>query len=247
MTIYDVPVSALVPYENNPRINDQAVDKVAESIREFGFKVPIVIDENNVIVAGHTRVKAAEKLGIKTVPAIIADDLSEEQIKAFRLADNKTAEFAQWDMGKLETELAKIANIDMSAFGFPAIEDDDESDDDNDDTYTKTTNIPQYDITGEVPDITELVDEGKTNELLEEINNSNLSFAEKDFLRKAAQRHLAFNYKKVAEFYAAASEEMQDLMEKSALVIIDYNDAIANGFTVLSDKIKKMLENDKNA
>lgn len=86
-----------------------------------------------------------------------------------------------------------------------------------------------------------------TRTLLEEINNSNLSFAEKDFLRKAAQRHLVFNYKKVAEFYAAASEEMQDLMEKSALVIIDYNDAIANGFTVLSDKIKKMLENDKNA
>lgn len=93
MNIVEMNVSDLVPYGNNPRKNDDAVDKVALSISAFGFKVPIVIDRNNVIVTGHTRLKAAKKLGFKTVPCILADDLTDEQIKAFRLADNKVAEF----------------------------------------------------------------------------------------------------------------------------------------------------------
>lgn len=110
--------SELVPYERNPRNNDEAVDAVAASIKEFGFKVPIIVDKNSVIVAGHTRLKAAKKLGIGEVPTIIADDLSPEQIKAFRLADNKTAELAGWDFNLLDKELAEIATIDMAAFGF---------------------------------------------------------------------------------------------------------------------------------
>lgn len=117
----------------------------------------------------------------------------------------------------------------------------------DDDTYTDKTNIPQYEITGEVPDLSELVDEEKTNELLEEIENSELPFEQKQFLKKAAQRHLVFNYKKVAEYYAAASEEMQELMEKSALVIIDYNDAIMNGFTTLKKEIDRLREAERNA
>lgn len=220
MNIIEMNVDELIPYENNPRKNDEAVEKVALSISAFGFKVPIVVDANNVIVTGHTRLKAAKKLGITTVPVIKADDLTDEQIKAFRLADNKVAEFSQWD---------------------------EEGEEEQDDTYTDKTNIPQYDITGDVPDISELVDEKKTKELLEEIENSDLAYDEKQFLIKAAQRHLVFNYKKVAEYYAAASEEMQDLMEKSALVIIDYNDAIMNGYTKLSEKIQKLMEADKNA
>lgn len=107
----------LVQYENNPRNNEDAVDAVANSIREFGFKVPIIIDTNNVIVAGHTRYLASKKLGLTEVPVIIADDLSEEQINAFRLADNKTAELATWDFEKLNAEL-QILDMDMSQFGF---------------------------------------------------------------------------------------------------------------------------------
>lgn len=244
MNIIEMSVDDLIPYENNPRKNDEAVDKVALSISAFGFKVPIVIDKDNVIVTGHTRLKAAKKLGIKTVPCIKADDLTDEQIKAFRLADNKVSEFSEWDEEKLMKELEALGDIDMSLYGFEFPEDSDEEDDD---TYSKETNIPQYEVQGETPDISELIAEEKTKELLEEIENSGLSYAEKDFLRKAAQRHLVFNYRKIAEFYANASEEMQELMEKSALVIIDYNDAIANGYTTLSDKIQKMLEVDKNA
>ena len=244
MNIIELNVDDLIPYENNPRKNDGAVDKVALSISAFGFKVPIVIDKDNVIVTGHTRLKAAKKLGLKTVPCIMADDLTDDQIKAFRLADNKVSEFSEWDEENLMKELEALGDIDMSLYGF---EFPDEDEDGEDDTYSDNTNVPQYDIHGEKPDLSELVDENKTAELLEEIENSDLSYDEKEFLRKAAQRHLVFNYKKVAEYYANASEEMQALMEKSALVIIDYDNAIMNGFTNLSKKIAQLREADRNA
>ena len=118
MKIIEMKVGDLIPYENNPRKNEQAVEAVANSIKEFGFKNPIIVDKENVIVAGHTRLKAAERLGLEKVPVIRADDLTEEQIKAFRLADNKTSELAGWDFGKLEEELEQITNINMSDFGF---------------------------------------------------------------------------------------------------------------------------------
>lgn len=115
-------VDELHAYENNPRINDSAVDVVANSINEFGFKVPMVIDNHDVIVTGHTRLKACKKLGIKKVPCIIADDLSEEQIRAFRLADNKVAEKADWDYELLDIEIESIDIIDMEDFGFEYID-----------------------------------------------------------------------------------------------------------------------------
>lgn len=118
MKIEELKIYDIVPYENNPRNNDEAVPAVAKSIEEFGFKVPIVIDKNNVIIAGHTRLRAAESLGLKKVPCIRADDLTEEQVRAFRLVDNKTAELAFWDFTKLDKELEKLENIDMSEFGF---------------------------------------------------------------------------------------------------------------------------------
>ena len=118
MNIIEMKIGDIIPYEKNPRKNDEAVKYVAESIKQFGFKVPIVIDKNNVIVAGHTRYKASKKLGLKEVPCIVADDLTEEQIKAYRLADNKVAELAEWDIDLLGEELDGILDIDMGDFGF---------------------------------------------------------------------------------------------------------------------------------
>lgn len=118
MEIINKSINEVIPYEKNPRKNDQAVEYVSNSIREFGFRIPIVLDKDGIIVAGHTRLKAAQKLGLKEVPCIVADDLSEEQIKAFRLADNKVAEKAEWDNNMLDSELAEILEIDMSAFDF---------------------------------------------------------------------------------------------------------------------------------
>lgn len=120
MNIVELKVGDIYEYQNNPRVNDTAVNAVAESIKQFGFKVPIVVDGKNTIVAGHTRYKAAHQLGLLTVPCIVADDLTPEQIKAFRLADNKTAEIANWDSEKLLDEMKELLNteFDMSLFGF---------------------------------------------------------------------------------------------------------------------------------
>ena len=117
MNIVERKVKDLIPYEHNPRKNDDAVNAVANSIKEFGFKVPIVIDKNDVVVTGHTRLKACKKLGIKTVPCIVADDLTDEQIKAFRLADNKVGEISDWDYDLLDIELNDL-DFDMTDFGF---------------------------------------------------------------------------------------------------------------------------------
>ena len=113
-----VKTAELIPYVNNPRKNEDAVDYVAASIKEFGFLVPVVIDKENVIVAGHTRVLAAKKLGMESVPCVLADHLTDAQIKAFRLADNKVAEFSGWDFEKLDIELEELGELDMTEFGF---------------------------------------------------------------------------------------------------------------------------------
>ena len=121
MKILMININDIKEYENNPRNNEPAVKAVANSIKSFGFKVPIIIDKNNVIVAGHTRLRASRSLGLTEVPCVVADDLTEEQVKAFRLADNKTSELAEWDLEKLTEEL-KFIEMDMEQFGFEDLE-----------------------------------------------------------------------------------------------------------------------------
>lgn len=237
MEIITKKVDELIPYEKNPRKNDEAVEYVANSIKEFGFKVPIVIDKDNVIIAGHTRLKGAKKLGLKEVPCIVADDLTEEQVKAFRLADNKVSEVAEWDMTLLGEELLDIEDLDMTDFGFELF-DEKEIEDEEDNPYTTKVDIPQYEIKGEEPSIEELCDTKKADELLKEIESADITDEQKEFLKKAATRHLGFNYSKVAEYYAHQDKTMQELMEKSALVIIDFNDAIKNGYVELTKEIE---------
>lgn len=131
MKIVYKALDELQAYENNPRHNDKAVGAVAASIDRFGWKQPLVIDKDGVIVAGHTRAKAAEMLGLRVVPCVVADDLTEDEIRAYRLADNKVAELADWDFDKLEEEMAELADVDfdMTAFGFDEIEEEDEEED----------------------------------------------------------------------------------------------------------------------
>lgn len=112
------PISEIKEYSNNPRRNDDAVKYLVNSVREFGIRTPVLIDQNDILVAGHTRLKAYYELGITEVPCLIIDDLTEEQIRAYRLADNKTAEMSGWDFAKLDKELEDILSIDMSDFGF---------------------------------------------------------------------------------------------------------------------------------
>ena len=127
MQVQSIKISEVKPYDKNPRKNDDGVEAVANSIKEFGWQQPIVVDKDNVIIVGHTRYKAAKKLGMDKVPVVVADNLSPEQVKAYRLADNKTGELTDWDMGLLDDELADIADIDMSDFGFDLDLGDDEA------------------------------------------------------------------------------------------------------------------------
>lgn len=122
MKTIELTLDQIKPYENNPRFNDNAVDAVAKSIKEFGFQQPLVLDKDNVIIVGHTRFKAAQQLGLETVPCVIADNLSEEKVKAYRLADNKVGELAHWDYAALNIELDEI-EMDMSDFGFIEVSD----------------------------------------------------------------------------------------------------------------------------
>ena len=133
MQVQSMKIDEVKPYPNNPRNNDDGVEAVANSIKDFGWQQPIVVDKNNVIIVGHTRYLAAKKLGLKEVPVKVATGLTPEQVKAYRLADNKTGELTDWDMGLLDDELADIADIDMSDFGFDLDLGDDEAEVQEDD------------------------------------------------------------------------------------------------------------------
>lgn len=232
-------IKDLKPYKKNAKKHPkEQVEHIANSIKEFGFTQPVLIDKNNCVVAGHGRILGAKAAGLKEVPTLCLDDLTEEQIKAYRLADNKLNE-SDWDSVLLAEELDELNSVlDMEQFGFELAKEMEEEQN----KYTMKTNIPQYEIKGEEPDISELVDTSKTKELLEEIKQSSVPTEVKQFLKLAAYRHLCFNYSKVAEYYAHADKETQELMEQSALVIIDFGDAIRNGFVQLSEQISLLRE-----
>jgi DNA modification methylase len=139
LNVANTDISKITPYDKNPRINEKAVEKVAVSIREFGFQQPIVVDKDGVVIVGHTRLKAAEKLGLKEVPVLTASDLSSEQVMAYRLADNKTAEFSEWDLDLLAGELEGLEafDFDMVPYGFEKIGEITEDDFDADEEIAK--------------------------------------------------------------------------------------------------------------
>lgn len=232
----------LIPYDNNVKLHKNNVDLIANSIKTFGFKQPILIDKDYVVIAGHGRLLASKKLGLSEVPVIIADDLTKTQVKALRLADNKVSE-SPYDDALLQLELEQLSDsdYDMELFGFSEtlVEEDEE-----DDKYTRKVDIPQYEMKGEQPLLEDLVDTKKTDELMVEIDKAKVSDDIKDFLRLGAQRHLTFNYSKIAEYYAHADMEVQQLIEDSVMVIIDFEDAIRNGYTTLEGQLEMLREDD---
>lgn len=238
-----VSINDIKPYEKNAKLHpEKQVEQIKKSIEQFGMNDPIGIWKNE-IVEGHGRLLALKELGYEEVPIIRLDHLSDEERKAYILTHNKLTMNSDFDIDILNEELDDIINIDMSDFGFDLeIEIDDQDYDDEENPYTTTINIPQYEIRGEEPEIDELVNVEKTNELIKEIKASNVTDEQRNFLIKAAERHLAFNYSKIAEYYAHQDKEMQELMEKSALVIIDFDDAIKNGFAELSNDIEEMKD-----
>lgn len=166
MQIIYKQLDELREYENNPRHNENAVAAVAASIEKFGWKQPIVIDAAGVIVCGHTRYKAAQRLGMQAAPCVIADDLTDEQIRAYRLADNKTAELAGWDFDKLEAELEQLQEMDMAAFGFEESDSDDDTQKERKDLSDKVNAI--YEV------IVECADEFEQEEVFTRLSGEGL-------------------------------------------------------------------------
>lgn len=252
MQIESVPIESLIPYARNARTHsEEQVAQIAGSIREFGFTNPVLIDGDGGIIAGHGRVMAARKLGLSDVPCIRLAHLTEMQRRAYIIADNKLALNAGWDEEMLSVEFADLiamgADMDLTGFEQEEIDEtmsdlDDYFDGQDkangiDDTYSKKIRAPIYEMTGEKPEINTLYDNAKTSEMVRKIEAAALPDDVAGFLKEAAQRHTVFNFRRIAEFYAHANAGVQDLMEQSALVIIDFDKAIENGFVNLTERL----------
>lgn len=242
----------LRPYKNNAKIHTrEQIEEIKNSIRKFGMKDPIGIwGKKNIIVEGHGRLIACKELGMTEVPVIRLDDLSDEDRRAYMLVHNQLNMITGFDEVKLNEGLDDIT-FDMSGFGFGDIKlktneenyiDDEDSESEEDNPYTQKIDIPQYQITGECPKINELYDTKKVEELTKIVNNSKVTEEQKEFLNAAITRFFKFDFKNIAEYYAHQNSEMQGLMEKLALVIIDFNDAIKNGYVTLSKNIDGIIK-----
>jgi ParB-like chromosome segregation protein Spo0J len=251
-TVLMIPTWDLKPYENNARTHSpEQVEQLTKSIKQFGFNNPILVQEDLTVVAGHGRLMAAKKLGLESVPVIKLRHLTQEQVKAYVLADNKLALNAGWDDEILKAELLAIqeaGEIDMDAIGFSDDEmkalidgvDVEEEQPRDRPEYSKKIDTPAYTPKGDKPELETLVDKTKASELIKKIYESEVSEDEKKFLLAAAQRHNVFNYHLIAEYYCHATPAMQDLMEQSALVIIDLNKAIEGGYVTLSKRLQEI-------
>ena len=229
---------------NYRKHNKSNLDLIKKSIAKVGFGRSVVIDNNNEIIAGNglvsqvdknTKIKVVETDGSELV-VVKRTDLSTEDEKRKEMAvmDNSTSDTSEFDLEKLKNAFSPeklnemgIDTISVSSNGNP---------------YTSKIDIPQYEVKGDIIEVKELYDNKKCKELQEEIENSNVSEEEKKFLLFACSRHIVFNYHNIAEYYASASKEMQELMEKNALVIVDYDNALRNGYTELNRKMLDLLE-----
>lgn len=242
--IEHLSVEDLVPYIRNSRTHSDAqVLQIAASIKEFGFTNPVLIDKDGGIIAGHGRVMAARKLKLEEVPCIRLSHLTETQARALVIADNKLALNAGWDDNMLAIELKDLEDqgYDLSITGFSEKELKSLLDiAAAEGIYSNKVAVPTYEPRNKKPPVEDLYDDEKAMDLIADIKDSKLPQKEKDFLMAAASRHIVFNYSKVADFYAHSSKECQELMEKSALVIIDYKQAIENGFVHLTAQIDEL-------
>lgn len=223
------------------------MEQIKASIREFGFRDPIAVWRGNEIIEGHGRLLAAMEMDeITDVPVIRLDDLTDEQRRAYMLVHNKLTMNTDFDLDLLNMELNDITAFDMGEFGFDSFADDllaEEAESEN--PYSQETKVPQYEPTGKDVELFDLYDTSKTDALIEEIKGAGIEKEIEDFLIEAARRHTVFNYKNIAEYYANTTPQIQRLMEHSALVIIDINDAIANGFVKLSKEIEDIVSDEE--
>jgi len=260
MLIEKVQVSVLNNAVYNPRKDLKPTDaeyiKLKNSIEHFGYVEPIIVNKrNNTVVGGHQRLKVLKDLGFEDVDVVYVD-LDDTDEKALNIALNKIS--GDWDIDKLEDLLNEIKldssfDIGLTGFSLDDIDklfnnepEDSDSNEDNElnrelNRYSNNIKIPQYTPTGKEVDINDCINLDKYNELVSAIDKSNVDIKIKRFLKLAATRHIVFNYKNIAELYANSNEDIQQLMEDSALVIIDFNDAIAKGYVKITKKFNEIL------
>lgn len=261
-----VDIEKLKPYEKNSRTHSsEQIKQIMDSIKAFGFTNPLLIDDDFNLIAGHGRLEAVKQPNkvdfvenpILELPCIIVSGLSEMEQKALVIADNKIALNAGWDIEILGQELFELenANFDISLIGF----NEDEvlellgefeevgsiGERSQDNTYTQKIVTPIYEIKGEKPKIEDCVDDSKVLEKIKMIEASNIPQEQKDFLKKTAYRFMDFHFANIAEYYAHSSKEVQELMENLALVIIDYDKAIEEGYVKLTKSIEESASDDE--
>lgn len=243
-----IKLSTIKSNPNNPRvIKDDKFETLMKSIMNFPKMMelrPIVVDENNIVLGGNMRLKAIKQLGYKEIPmewVKKASDLSEEEKKQFIVKDN--VGFGEWDFDDLTKnwDADKLIEWGLEIPDFGSKEAKAPGDLT---TYTSKIKSPTYEPNGEKPQIDLLCDKTRVNELIKKIQDSDISDEEKFFLTMAAQRHLVFDYGKIADFYAHSDKKVQELMEDSALVIIDFNKAIELGYVKLSEEISSQFTQD---
>ena len=241
-----VKVSSLKENPNNPRfIRDSKFEKLVKSIREFPEMLSVrklVVNKDYIVLGGNMRLKAIKEAGVKEVEVEVVE-WSEEKEKEFIIKDNLG--YGEWDFEMLanewEVESLTEWGLDIPGLALPDITEELEKEEN---IYTNKVTTPIYEPSEEKPKVESLYDSEKYNKLVEEINSANLSKKEKEFLLLSASRHIVFNYSKIADFYSQSSAEIQDLMEKSALVIVDIDKAIESGFVKLSKEIEAILESE---
>jgi len=248
-------IDKLIPYARNSRTHSEAqIAQIAASIKEWGFTSAVLVDPEGGIIAGHGRVMAARKLGMKEVPVMVAEGWTDAQKRAYVIADNKLAMNAGWDDEMLALEFKELQDLGfgIELIGFskdeiaalmPKDPDDDGADSSK---YTKKIDAPIYQPTGDCPPTAALYDPAKYTQLTAQIyQNNDLAPEVKEFLLLAATRHIRFDFEQIAEFYAHADPDTQQLMEDSALVIIDFDKAISGGYVKLSQAISKVYVSEK--
>ena len=253
--IEQIPVADLIPYARNARTHsEEQVGQIAGSIQEFGFNVPVLIDGQNSIIAGHGRVLAAQRLKLDTVPCIRLTHLTDAQRRAYILADNRIALNSGWDEAMLQVELEELhaEEVDLGLLGFDATElekllniaiaEASGERGEPEAVYTNKITAPIYEPKGERPPVSALVDRSKADALIQEIEAADLPADVKKFMKDAAERHVVFHFRNIAEFYCHASPQLQGLMERSGLIIIDFDKAIEYGFVHMTEQLGKLAD-----
>jgi hypothetical protein len=254
MAIETVPIDSISPDPANARKHGaRNLETVIASFRRFGQQIPLVVDKSNVVRVGNCRLEAAKQLGWDTIQ-IVRTSLTSSEAIAYAIADNRTAELAEWDDDVLAAQLNGLLAEDEELLASAGFTDEEleellgEFGDEagglgaEDSQYTAKIEAPIYEPKGERPPLSELADKAKTIELCEEIASAEIPEEIKAFLTTAAQRHTVFNFRNIAEYYCHASPEVQHLMERSGLIIIDFQKAIQNGFVHLSERLGQIAD-----